>query len=294
MDCNEKIKIVRKAIEDGVSNGLEELLLEHFPEAAAESEDERIRKEIVSFIKSVNHSYLCGTDRRTKWLTYLEKQKEQKPLLPEDKVKHPLYVECFEAGKEVGRQCEKVFEKQKEQKPNLLPGFDRLSPDEEMSHPLFLKGFDVGRKVGHIEAGHTPSPEETELNSVAFLEQLGYTCIPPSERKSAELSEADLEKEIRDWCNNVITGYDPIYTGSSLRYSMLPECANHFYELGRKSGKPVEWSEEDELMFHRIYETLGAAYTVSILDAESCHNMKCWLLVKSYSARQTKEEHGTD
>ena len=44
-------------------------------------------------------------------------EEEQKPLLPEDKVKHSLYVEGFEAGKEVGRQCEKVFGKQKEDKP---------------------------------------------------------------------------------------------------------------------------------------------------------------------------------
>lgn len=45
----------------------------------------------------------------------LEKQKE--PLTPEEKMKHPLYVEGFEAGKQVGAQYEAVFGKQKEQKP---------------------------------------------------------------------------------------------------------------------------------------------------------------------------------
>ena len=44
----------------------------------------------------------------------LEKQKE--PLTPEEKMKHPLYVEGFEAGKQVGAQYEAVFGKQKEQK----------------------------------------------------------------------------------------------------------------------------------------------------------------------------------
>ena len=47
-----------------------------FPELA-ESEDERTKKELLSFIESVQHSYLCATDRRKKWIAYLEKQKEQ-------------------------------------------------------------------------------------------------------------------------------------------------------------------------------------------------------------------------
>ena len=38
---------------------------------------------------------------------------------------------------------------------------------------------------------HTPSTEKIELNSLAFLEQLGYTCIPPKEQKPAEWSEED-------------------------------------------------------------------------------------------------------
>ena len=45
-----------------------------FPQLC-ESEDERIRKELLSFIESVQHSYLCANDRREKWIAYLEKQK---------------------------------------------------------------------------------------------------------------------------------------------------------------------------------------------------------------------------
>ena len=76
-----------------------------------ESEDERIRSFLYEFIK------VCGWSEkqyppREKCLAYLERQKGQKPLSPEDKVKHPLYVEGFEAGKEVGRQFENVFGKQ--------------------------------------------------------------------------------------------------------------------------------------------------------------------------------------
>ena len=90
-----------------------------FPQLA-ESEDERIRKEIVSFIKSVNHSYLCGTDRRTKWLTWLEKQKEQKPISQED----------FDTAKH-----EALWE---EQKPVEKQDYSGLTDFERAIHRGFL------------------------------------------------------------------------------------------------------------------------------------------------------------
>ena len=37
------------------------------------------------------------------------------------------------------------------------------------------------------------STEETEQNSIAFLEQMGYTCIPPGKEQPAEWSEEDEE-----------------------------------------------------------------------------------------------------
>ena len=43
-----------------------------------------------------------------------------------------------------------------------------------------------------------------------------------------------LEKEIKQFCEENVTGYDPIYTGNSLTYSMLPKCACHFYNLALK------------------------------------------------------------
>ena len=45
------------------------------------------------------------------------------------------------------------------------------------------------------------STEETELNSIAFLEQLGYTCIPPSEQKPNIKSKslAELREKVMDF-----------------------------------------------------------------------------------------------
>lgn len=82
----------------------------------AESEDEKIRKWLIGYITDEiddNEFTAGGAEKAHNAIAWLEKQKEQKSLSLEDKVKHPLYVEGFEAGKEVGRLFENVFGKQK-------------------------------------------------------------------------------------------------------------------------------------------------------------------------------------
>lgn len=64
----------------------------------------------------------------------------------------------------------------------------------------------------------------------------GYN-VPSISRFVQEQPEVDLEKEIKDWCDEKITGVRPIYTGDSLRYSLLPKTARHFYELGLNARK---------------------------------------------------------
>ena len=141
-----------------------------FPELK-ESEDERIRKEIIESIKnnmSVVHKKQC--------LAYLEKQKEQKPL----------------------------------------------------------------------------STEETELNSIAFLEQLGYTCIPPgAEQKPVEIhiDNPNIQKFDPDV---KVTTSDSSADGKELLY-----VSNKSYDIGFRDGvasvKPAEWSEDDEEHINSIF-----------------------------------------
>lgn len=122
-------------------------------------EDERMQKAVYVFIKESDKGHVNFDGRaitKEDCLAYLEKQKE--PLTTEEKMKHPLYVEGFEDGKQVGAQYEAAFGKQKEQKPL--------------------------------------STEETELNSIAFLEQLGYTCISPKEQKKS-FSHLEITNVVR-------------------------------------------------------------------------------------------------
>jgi hypothetical protein len=135
MNREEAINVVKCNWPEG-QHLLSEALKPLIPEFQ-ESEDERIRKEIIESIKgnmSVVHKEQC--------LAYLERQKE--------------YIDDI-------RQY--AYNK-------------GLVDAEEKQKPL--------------------STEETELNSIAFLEQLGYTCVPPgAEKRPAEWSEED-ERVIHD------------------------------------------------------------------------------------------------
>ena len=77
-----------------------------FPELA-ESEDERIRKEIINFIQSqIEDGNSAGWDR---WIAWLENRKEPECLpgfddmTPEEKMNHTLYLEGFDVGRKVGQ-----------------------------------------------------------------------------------------------------------------------------------------------------------------------------------------------
>lgn len=52
-----------------------------------------------------------------------------------------------------------------------------------------------------------------------------------------EQPEVDLEKEIKDWCDENITGVRPIYTADSLIYDLLPKTARHFWNKGYNARK---------------------------------------------------------
>ena len=95
-----------------------DLIKDIFPELR-ESEDERIRKDLIVFVSQFAPEHL-----KVEYMAWLEKQKEQ----------------------------------------NLI-----MANSPQLKEQKSL------------------STEETELNSVAFLEQLGYTCFPPVELKAGEL-----------------------------------------------------------------------------------------------------------
>ena len=172
-----------------------------FPQFS-ESEDERIRKELLELIKHCyeDGGYALCTDDYKKFSNYLEKQKEQtgKKWIYEDDYKSQLDAQ-YQQGLEDGR---------KEQKPLLT--------------------------------------EETEQNSIAFLEQMEYTCIPPGKEQPAEWSEED-----KLHLNNAILAAEKEWGNDSCTSRWLKLLPTRF-SLQPKQG----WNEEDEKMLYSIIEVL--------------------------------------
>ena len=75
---------------------------EHYFPELKESEDERIRKELIFFFESEipQCSIPEHAEKMKQFIAYLERQKE--PLTAEEKMNHPLYLEGFDVGKKVG------------------------------------------------------------------------------------------------------------------------------------------------------------------------------------------------
>ena len=189
---------------------------------AAESEDERIRKVFIQLVQDAwgGRPTAAVSDKR-------------------------VYDACIS-----------LLEKQKEQKPNLLPGFEGLSPDEEMSHPLFLKGFDVGRKVGHVEAEQQPTTESVLIKAglkpykdcamskraeEAALKAWPITMVTIEDsygnpvpydgasvnrdiyREGYEQAENDLIEKAVEWLDNHISDYECEPMGEYPRLAMLDD-----------------------------------------------------------------------
>ena len=112
------------------------------------------------------------------------------------------------------------------------------------------------------------STEETELNSIAFLEQMGYTCIPPGAEQKPEVKcvypkfrvgEEIVEVTPNGYCPPVVVKYirEGAYRCESKdgkRFLSFPIENENKYRLIEQ--KPAEWSEEDTLMLTAIIQTL--------------------------------------
>ena len=112
---NFKLGFAKRLISFGVSEECREALEKELPELA-ESEDERISKEIVTYLSNELHNVKQLTPRTNEfeaWITYLKKQKElTKDIIPG----YPAhYVYDGEKMHFLGNPA--MEEKQKEQKP---------------------------------------------------------------------------------------------------------------------------------------------------------------------------------
>ena len=215
---------------------------EFFAPELAGSEDERIRRTLVEYFgPKVQLDFVGGVpiQRIRDWL---EKQKE--PVVDKEGMYYYLggkfiYCGCPATEENPYDFAKSQQEKRKEQKPL--------------------------------------STEETELNSIAFLEQMGYTCIPPKKEHQnnsdapknalggALNSPLDKDKNLDDIAQDYVEAvkdYNPEPTWDLMQTAV---CYGYHYREGEEQ-KPAEWSEGDEEVRKDAIKLLEAYYTDAIED----------------------------
>ena len=215
-----------------------------FPQLA-ESEDERIRKQLLDFLE---HIYASGKDTAfnnwskadcTNWIAYLEKQKEQKPInesnmheptLDEARKWNEAYEKGYSLGYENGR---------KEQKP--------VEWSEKHIADIFEKAglAKIAREQGNDALTNAVQSAMIELSKVKNAEwneedaAILSWCISDIER--AKYCKSQTKPELCDieinWLKSLCPSWKPnneqmkaLHAASSV--SSLGECVqNHLWSL---------------------------------------------------------------
>ena len=155
--------------------------LEHvFPELM-ESEDERIRKEIIAHIKWCEDSGYCAKEEMTRWITWLEKQGEQESRrITSAETKEALYDKpdnhtySFEDMYEASKQC-----------------YDsKYNKDEYCHEQSFKWGFQEGAEWREEKAKQEWSEEDNE-HLERILKELGNQRQRPLNSPYLDKIESD-------------------------------------------------------------------------------------------------------
>ena len=259
-----------------------------FPELA-ESEDERIRKEIREFILyKVGH--LIDEDTEHRWLAYLEKQKDlDKMIVVSPEVWDKAISDAFENG-------EKEGEKQKEQKPAEDNPFTPL----EGIDAIKAKYYDDGFKNGFDEGVDSVAPVEWSEEDEKMLDSIVKVVAGVGSQKNGEREkQMDWLKSLRpqpkvEWSEEdrlkLRLCIEALDVGQTKRHiyehGFMPDELKSFLKSLRPSWKP---SEEQMQYLAKAIHTLGEegdCKTASVLN-EIRNHIKDGTLV-SYSGKTYK------
>lgn len=280
---------------------------EFFAPELAESEDERIRKDIIECVEEQIRQGNYLNINRAKVIAYLEKQKglttENNMISSKKCNKSPLTDEAFKEQLErvlrnnvldtniritgdtvIGAKLKEYFE-QKEQKPD----------DDPLNDPKFLKGFDTGREVQRIFDEKKPAEwsEEDKMNlngCICSLHQYGYMTyadflkhLPErfNLQPKQEWSEED-EKRIQRICDflwkNRKGDTDTIYQiekDADWLKSLRPSWKPSEQEKGKESRKDWKPSEEQmEALREVAYSLVGTGTQTDVYLVQLYEQLK--------------------
>ena len=192
-----------------------------FPELR-ENEDEKIRKEIIEYLTVTREKDLVGHPERQRWITYLEKKKEQKPknILTDDDSLQTAYLK----GQTDVIEDPKAYGLQKEQNPAEWSEEDKDYYDT-IVRKLEVIGDDSGLSSNQIKflREHCPlhrsewsEEDETIIEGAcSALEIHGHTKLASmlkSLRPQPKQEWGKDDKEMLDAMIDIVSGsfYEPL------------------------------------------------------------------------------------
>ena len=243
-----------------------------FPELK-ESEDERIRKEIIEFISWAESRGSVRSDWHQKkrpgnWIAYLEKQKEQKPIL-----------EVF--GFKVG---DAVRLKDGDGRKHIIKSFEEV---EGIHGPNFyhVEFEDNSARDGIYPGEEYPNGYYTQMEKFEDEQKPVEPSDDELQRHQDELHAFKVFAAKQAKEHHISFSFDHDFEWHNF-------CAELLSYLNEKQ-KPVEWSEEDEKMLKSITGDLfcGTDFNMELKFAAS--KKVNWLKDKFNSLRlQPKQDCG--
>ena len=270
MNRNEAIEIVKKNWPNNGFTQLKDALETLIPELRV-SEDERIRRKMLEHFRNKTKETWCNIPVKD-IITYLEKQKEQKPEIKYvypifkvgDTIKPKAYNESHRIDKIkddnyvldngfkfpiVGQDVWEIVQ----QKPAELP------KSEDYGIDGLYAALDILQKtLGKVEGYQTDDGIIEHKCAISAVKELYeqkpmYNLeIPAGDVASAEEDGPfDEDEFLDDELSAFLQNYDKEYDDDAA----VSDVAKHFYELGKKvKQQPAQWSEEDEKMLLGIIE----------------------------------------
>ena len=273
-----------------------------------ETEDERIRKEIIEYLTVTREKDLVGHPERRRWITYLEKQKSISDSLK------AAGIDVYQDGS-IERHTVPYLEKQKEQKPvdvsekieelcSKYPLNKDVMSEEELSayhqglsfgattiaeyleqqkgqkdyrklyediaNSEWYKNAYVGKSLGE-EDEQKPAVYKDQKSLFEKFNSLVYDCAWG--KVTCELEGETKEEYAKRWAIQLLSEVQD-WADDYIDY----ECASRLRKSYEKEHQPAEWSEEDCKIIESINTVFDMCAEKNIATEETTlYKLRAWL-----------------
>ena len=300
---DEAVKRAKKEKEKSRNLGLLEFIEDTFPELR-DSEDEKARKELISFLQ-LPHPQFVGERKQEKWIDWLEKQgtpkqvsiwKHWKDGIAGNGEGKPIYLvkigNTYSLNSCLGFECDYIE----------LSELDKLMLEKQNDTPMDVMDIEKQYDIDVLEK-HITKDSISELAHTVIVRN-GWEIVDAKEQKLVEKKElkkivvpifnigdtirdkdfyecgTETIKDIKDGQYIFTDGYginideqegwQLVKASANIeKKPMLSDFFNAEYERGKADAlKSVEWSEEDEKMLNDI--------DITLFEENSIPNAKYW------------------